>query len=58
MARQPHSLIQRQYLCDKKRYKKSRVPLEMTVEWFQENIKDAKWHETSDGQLRIGFRLD
>nr|CAG8456127.1 6024_t:CDS:2 [Entrophospora candida] len=27
------------------------VQLEMTVEWFQENIKDAKGHE----QLRINF---
>jgi hypothetical protein len=34
------------------------VPPEMTVEWFQENIKDAKGHETSGGQLRIRFRLD
>ena len=33
------------------------VPPEMTVEWFQENIKDAKGHETSGGQLRIRFRL-
>ncbi|CAJ0627783.1 7331_t:CDS:1 [Entrophospora sp. SA101] len=34
------------------------VPPEMTVEWFQENIKDAKGHETSGGQLRIRFCLD
>nr|CAG8470122.1 15315_t:CDS:2 [Entrophospora candida] len=54
MAIQPPSLIQRQYLESHVTI----VPLEMTVEWFQENIKDAKWHETSDGQLKIGFRLD
>ena len=34
------------------------VPPEMTVEWFQENIKDAKGHKTSGEQLRIRFRLD
>ncbi|CAG8706776.1 14038_t:CDS:2, partial [Racocetra fulgida] len=34
------------------------VPPEMTVEWFQESIKDSKGHQTLGGQLRIRFCLD
>ncbi|CAG8676330.1 20218_t:CDS:2 [Cetraspora pellucida] len=34
------------------------IPPEMTVEWFQEKIKDIKGHQTLDGQLRIRFHIN
>ncbi|CAG8699691.1 852_t:CDS:1 [Cetraspora pellucida] len=34
------------------------IPPEMTVEWFQEKIKDIKGHQTLGGQLRIRFRIN
>ncbi|CAG8497329.1 4452_t:CDS:2 [Racocetra persica] len=48
----------RYYENNQKSYVQFVVPPEITVEWFQEKIKDARGHQTSGGQLRIRFCID